>query len=259
MSPEGRGLQEKWPPKQGCGKGKAAQQKASDHRRRGRAGRRHRRLHILVRAPQRGAHRRCLYRRQRDHDGSQGIRLRRRAQHQRQHARDARASLLLRIDPRDYLDRASSRRRRPLELAQAQLKSAQERLRIARVQYPAQLDFRRAQQQAAAASLEQARRQYPRQHEVDRRATTQENIDTSTSQQLSAAANLKSAKAQVADRRAGARADPASLHCGGRAQGAARAGAGAARAGRSQCRLHRGPRAERRLHHACAASSSAIT
>ena len=56
----------------------------------------------------------------------------------------------------------------------------------------------RAQQQAAAASLEQAQRQYQRQHEVDRRATTQETIDASTSQQLSADANLKSAKAQVA-------------------------------------------------------------
>jgi len=105
--------------------------------------------------------------------------------------------LLLRIDPRDYLA-AQHQAQAALELAQAQLKSAQDALQIARVQYPAQLVSARAQQQAAAASLEQAQRQYQRQHEVDRRATTQETIDVSTSQQLSADANLKSAKAQVA-------------------------------------------------------------
>jgi membrane fusion protein, multidrug efflux system len=105
--------------------------------------------------------------------------------------------LLLRIDPRDYLA-AQQQAQAALELAQAQLKSAQDALRIARVQYPAQLVSARAQQQAAAASLEQAQRQYRRQHEVDRRATTQETIDVSTSQQLSADANLTSAKAQVA-------------------------------------------------------------
>ena len=105
--------------------------------------------------------------------------------------------LLLRIDPRDYLA-AKQQAQAALELAQAQLKSAQDALRIARVQYPAQLVSARAQQQAAAASLEQAQRQYRRQHEVDRRATTQETIDTSTSQQLGADANLQTAKAQVA-------------------------------------------------------------
>ncbi len=108
-----------------------------------------------------------------------------------------RGDLMLRIDPRDYLA-AQHQAQAALELAQAQLKSAQDSLRIARVQYPAQLISARAQQQAAAATLDQAERQYRRQHEVDRRATTQESIDTSTSQQLSADANLKSAKAQVA-------------------------------------------------------------
>jgi membrane fusion protein (multidrug efflux system) len=108
-----------------------------------------------------------------------------------------RGDLLLRIDPRDYLA-AQQQAQAALELAQAQLKSAQDSLRIARVQYPAQLVSARAQQQAAMASLDQADRQYRRQHEVDRRATTQETIDASTSQQLSAGANLKSAEAQVA-------------------------------------------------------------
>ena len=105
--------------------------------------------------------------------------------------------LLLRIDPRDYLA-TKQQAEAALELAQAQLKSAQDALRIARVQYPAQLVSARAQQQAALASLDQAERQFLRQHEVDRRATTQENIDSSTSAQLSADANVKSARAQVA-------------------------------------------------------------
>jgi membrane fusion protein (multidrug efflux system) len=105
--------------------------------------------------------------------------------------------LLLRIDPRDYLA-AQRQAQAALELAQAQLKSAQDALRIARVQYPAQLVSARAQQQAALASLDQAQRQYLRQHQVDRRATTEENIDSSTSAQRSADANVKSAKAQVA-------------------------------------------------------------
>ena len=104
--------------------------------------------------------------------------------------------LLVRIDPRDYLT-AQSQADAALALAKAQLQSAQDALRIARVQFPAQLMSAEAQQQAAAAVLEQAEQQYARQHEVDKRATTQENIDASTSQKLSSAANLKSAKAQV--------------------------------------------------------------
>jgi membrane fusion protein (multidrug efflux system) len=105
--------------------------------------------------------------------------------------------LLLRIDSRDYLT-AKEQAVAQLALAKAQLKSAQDALRIARVQYPAQLVSAQAQRDAAAAALEQAQRQYLRQHEVDRRATTQESIDASTSQQLSSHANLKSASAQVA-------------------------------------------------------------
>jgi len=111
-------------------------------------------------------------------------------------SRVKKGDLLLRIDPRDYLT-AKAQADAALALARAQLQSAQEALGIAKVQYPAQLVTAEAQQQAAAAALEQAERQYARQHQVDRRATTQENIDTSTSQQSSSAANLKSAKAQV--------------------------------------------------------------
>lgn len=105
--------------------------------------------------------------------------------------------LLLRIDPRDYLT-AQAQAEAQLILAKAQLKSAQDALRIARVQYPAQLVSAEAQQHAAAANLAQAEAAYLRQHQVDRRATTQENIDAATSQQLSSAANLQGTKAQVA-------------------------------------------------------------
>jgi membrane fusion protein (multidrug efflux system) len=105
--------------------------------------------------------------------------------------------LLLRIDSRDYLIGVAQARAQ-VALAQAQLSSAQDALRIARVQYPAQLESVRAQQQAAAAQLELARSSYERQHQVDRRATTQESIDSSTNQQQAAIAALKSAQAQVA-------------------------------------------------------------
>jgi membrane fusion protein (multidrug efflux system) len=105
--------------------------------------------------------------------------------------------LLLQIDLRDYLT-AVAQARAQLALAQAQLSSARDALRVARVQYPAQLESARAQQRAAAAQLELARASYQRQHQVDRRATTQESIDSSTNQQQGAAASLESARAQLA-------------------------------------------------------------
>jgi membrane fusion protein (multidrug efflux system) len=105
--------------------------------------------------------------------------------------------LLLRIDGRDYLT-AVAQSRAQLALAQAQLNSARDALKVARVQYPAQLASARAQQQSAAAQLELARASYQRQHEVDRRATTQESIDSSTNQQQGASASLETARAQVA-------------------------------------------------------------
>jgi membrane fusion protein, multidrug efflux system len=105
--------------------------------------------------------------------------------------------LMVRIDQRDYLtarDNATGQ----LALAKGQLTAAQDALRIARVQYPAQRISADAQVEAAAASLAQANASAERQHKVDPRATTQENIDTATSQQAGAAANLKNAKAQAA-------------------------------------------------------------
>jgi membrane fusion protein (multidrug efflux system) len=112
-------------------------------------------------------------------------------------SRVRRGDLLLRIDPQDFRT-AKAAALGQLSLAQAQLESADTALRIARVQYPAQLVSAQAQRQAAAANFAQAQASYLRQHEVDRRATTQESIDTSTSQQLGSDANLKSAQAQVA-------------------------------------------------------------
>jgi membrane fusion protein, multidrug efflux system len=112
-------------------------------------------------------------------------------------SRVRKGDVLLRIEPQDFKT-AQAAALSQLTLAQAQLKSSQTALRIARVQYPAQLVSAEAQRQSAAAILAQAQASYARQHEVDRRATTQENVDTSTSQQLSSNANLKSAQAQVA-------------------------------------------------------------
>jgi membrane fusion protein (multidrug efflux system) len=112
-------------------------------------------------------------------------------------SRVRKGDLLLRIEPQDFRTAQASASGQ-LALAQAQLKSAETALRIARVQYPAQLASAEAQQQAAAAVLTQAESSYARQHQVDRRATTQENIDTATSQQQSSNANLRSAKAQLA-------------------------------------------------------------
>jgi membrane fusion protein, multidrug efflux system len=105
--------------------------------------------------------------------------------------------LMVRIDQQDYVtarDNAAGQ----LALAKGQLTAAEDALRIARVQYPAQRISAEAQVEAAAASLAQANASSERQHKVDPRATTQENIDTATSQQAGAAANLKNAKAQAA-------------------------------------------------------------
>jgi membrane fusion protein, multidrug efflux system len=112
-------------------------------------------------------------------------------------SRVRKGDVLVRIESQDFRTAQDSALGQ-LAMARAQLKSAETALRIARVQYPAQLASAEAQQQAAAATLAQAEASYARQHQVDRRATTQENIDTSTSQQLGSNANLKSAKAQVA-------------------------------------------------------------
>jgi membrane fusion protein (multidrug efflux system) len=112
-------------------------------------------------------------------------------------SRVKKGDLLLRIDPRDYLE-AQAQAQAQLALAKVQLESAQDALRIARVQYPAQLQSARAQQLAAEAARALAQSSYLRQHQVDPRATTQESIDAAVSQRLTSSAQVKSAKAQVA-------------------------------------------------------------
>ena len=105
--------------------------------------------------------------------------------------------LLLRIEQSDY---AATQGQDQAELAsaRAQLEAARVAYDMARVQYPAQLAAAKAQQRAAEATYAQARLSYTRQHDVDRRATTLENIDASSAQAASSAANVQNAKSQVA-------------------------------------------------------------
>jgi membrane fusion protein (multidrug efflux system) len=105
--------------------------------------------------------------------------------------------LLLRIEQDDYLaTRAQDQAQ--LASARAQLEAARVAYEIARVQYPAQFSAAKAQEKAAVAALQQARAQYQREHDVDRRATTQENIDASDSQAANSASGVQSAKSQLA-------------------------------------------------------------
>ena len=104
--------------------------------------------------------------------------------------------LLVEIDPRDATaqrDQAQAQ----LGLAVAQLHQAQVQFDLAKVQYPAQLAQAKAQQTRAEASLMNATADFRRQRGVDPRATTQQNIDSSSAQVRSAAADLENAKAQV--------------------------------------------------------------
>lgn len=105
--------------------------------------------------------------------------------------------VLLRIERDDY-DAAEAQAEAAVVSARAQLDAAHVAYDIARVQYPAQLLAAEAQQRAAEATYLQARASYKRQHEVDRRATTQESIDASDSQSVNSASSVQSAKAQVA-------------------------------------------------------------
>ncbi len=104
--------------------------------------------------------------------------------------------VLVQIDARSY-EAARDNAAAQLAMAQAQLESAQIGLRLAGVQYPAQLAQAQAQEKSARASFEQAQSNYDRQHAVDRRATTEENIDAADSQHLAAQAGVDNAHAQL--------------------------------------------------------------
>jgi membrane fusion protein (multidrug efflux system) len=106
--------------------------------------------------------------------------------------------LLLKIDPRDYIaarDNAAAQR----ALALSQLHQAEAALALAEVQYPAQREQAEAKLKAARANLTNAQQANARQLAVDRRATTQQNVDT-------ASAQLRTAQAQVAQAQAELRA-----------------------------------------------------
>jgi len=104
--------------------------------------------------------------------------------------------LMLRIDPRDYIN-ARDQARANLDLARAQLRSAEIDLEIARVRYPADRQQTEAQLQQARANQINAGREYVRQRTVDRRATTQSTIDQATTQFESTRANTEQIQAQL--------------------------------------------------------------
>ena len=104
--------------------------------------------------------------------------------------------LMLRIDPRDYVN-ARDQARANLELAEAQLRSAEIDLEISRVRYPADRVQAQAQLGQARANRTNAEREYRRQRTVDQRATTQTTVDQATTQLETASATVKQQEAQL--------------------------------------------------------------
>ena len=104
--------------------------------------------------------------------------------------------LMVKIDPRDYIA-ARDQALANLDLARAQLASAQINLEIVRVSAPANLVQAQAQLQQARANQANAARSYERQHSVDPRATTQTNTDQANAQLRSTNASVSSSQAQV--------------------------------------------------------------
>ncbi len=104
--------------------------------------------------------------------------------------------LMLRIDPRDYVT-ARDQAQANLDLARAQLRSAEIDLEIARVRYPADRQQSQAQLDQARANQIDATREYNRQRSVDRRATTQATIDQATAQYRSTSATTRQIEAQL--------------------------------------------------------------
>ena len=104
--------------------------------------------------------------------------------------------LMLRIDPRDYVT-ARDQARGNLDLARAQLRSAEIDLEIARVRYPSDRQQSQAQLDQARANQINARREFDRQRTVDRRATTQATIDQATAQYRSTSATARQVEAQL--------------------------------------------------------------
>jgi membrane fusion protein (multidrug efflux system) len=105
--------------------------------------------------------------------------------------------LLFRIDPRDYLA-SRDQARAALAQAVAQEENAAANLETTRVSAPAKLVQAEAQRESAAAGRDYALADLGRQTSVDRRSTTQQNIDQATQNLHSANATLADNEAQVA-------------------------------------------------------------
>ena len=113
-------------------------------------------------------------------------------------------------------------------------KRPEDALRIARVQYPAQLVSAEAQQRVGGGGISRRRRHPMRASTRSIGAPPRRRASTrSTSQQLSTAANLKSAQGAGRRREAGSRTDSAGGQCGGGASGAGAAGRSSIGAGRT--------------------------
>ena len=104
--------------------------------------------------------------------------------------------LMLRIDPRDYIT-ARDQALANLDLARAQLRSAEIELAISRVRYPSDRVQAQAQLDQALANQADARREYKRQRTVDQRATTQTTVDQATTQFESTTATVEQMQAQL--------------------------------------------------------------
>ena len=104
--------------------------------------------------------------------------------------------LMLLIDRRDYIN-ARDMARANLDLARAQLRSAEIDLEIARVRYPSDKQQSEAQLDQARANQFNAGREYNRQRTVDQRATTQATVDQATAQFRSTNATAKQIEAQL--------------------------------------------------------------
>src|SRR6202042_3338373 len=103
-------------------------------------------------------------------------------------SRVRKGELLLRIEPQDF-QTARAAALSQLALAKAQLKTAETDMRIEREQNPAQLVYAETKKKNNEAILVKTQASYEHKHEVEKNATTQKNIDTTTSQQLSSNAN----------------------------------------------------------------------
>ena len=103
---------------------------------------------------------------------------------------------LIHIDPRDYIA-ARDRAQANLETALGELAAQQHAVEVAKVTFPARLAQARAQLDVAKAAQFKAQTDYNRQHRIDRAATTQEAVDTSTAALGQANAQVEQAEAAV--------------------------------------------------------------